>query len=74
MRTFRKPYDFTFLPSREPELNLNISGDRRVEQLDDLAPSTQYEMQVCAVTEAGIGQCRVELFYTAPANSAACKL
>ncbi|XP_072048531.1 uncharacterized protein [Amphiura filiformis] len=69
IRTVGKPYDDTFVPNPDPDVEDYVPGEIRQYIFNDLQPSTQYEIQVAAYTEAGIGEFTEERFYTAPANS-----
>ncbi|XP_072048343.1 receptor-type tyrosine-protein phosphatase S-like [Amphiura filiformis] len=69
IRTVGKPYDDTFVPPTEPDMEEDVPGDTQQYTFFDLHPSTEYEIQVAAYTEAGMGEFIEERFYTAPANN-----
>ncbi|XP_072048335.1 uncharacterized protein [Amphiura filiformis] len=69
IRTVGKPYDDTFIPNPDPDVEDYVPGETRQYTFFDLHPSTEYEIQVAAYTEAGIGEFTEERFYTAVANS-----
>ena len=72
-RTVGKPYDEGFIPNPFPEQEITFLADVSRYRFVGLQPSTEYEIQVAAHTEAGMGMFTEETFHTAPADTIDCE-
>ncbi|XP_072041907.1 tyrosine-protein kinase receptor Tie-1-like isoform X2 [Amphiura filiformis] len=50
-----KPYDLLFIPSADYEFDVDVNAQQRTYQIQNLKPSTQYEIQIAAHSEVGEG-------------------
>ena len=73
LTTISKPYEDDYEPPLTPEQEETVQGSTQEYTFVDLQPSTEYEIQVKAFTEAGEGEFTTDVFYTSPANSEQCK-
>ena len=72
-RAVDKPYDDEFEPDPTPDEEFNLPASTQQYTFSDLQPSTKYEIQVCASTDAGKGAFVTSKFYTLPADNTECE-
>ncbi len=61
-----KPYDKDFIPNPDPDQTVEVPGDVTYNTFEGLTPSTEYEFQVSAHTQAGPGDFITKNFTTLP--------